>query len=70
MNGQRETVIPPRLKHIILLSHQFNDSQPKSIIGIQLIKTEKSGNKTESGLLLKMALSKENNIKEEYKKLR
>ncbi len=34
MGNQRETLIPSRLKYITLLSHQTNNSQFKSIIGL------------------------------------
>ncbi|GAI94363.1 unnamed protein product [marine sediment metagenome] len=33
MGGQRETLLPPRLNYITLLSHQTNYSKLKSIIG-------------------------------------
>ena len=34
MGNQRETLIPSRLKYMTLLSHQTNNSQFKSIIGL------------------------------------
>ena len=37
MRNQYETLIPSRLKHITLLSHQTDNSELKSIIGLMLL---------------------------------